>query len=362
MSEEQVGEKTEQPTPKKLEEALKRGQFAKSAEIQTVFVLTAGLVALLFSGPGMLDQFTRQMTYVYGHLESAELTLDSVHRNVLEGTGFIFKIIWPLITATMVAGVLAGSLQSRFRLTPETLELKGEKLNPVSGLKRVFSFSQGIPTAISIVKLTVIIALTYGVVRGILKDPIFYTPVNVERIALFMAGSAYKILLRICLLMVLIAVVDFLYQKHKTHKDLMMTRQELQDETKNQEGNPEVKARQRKRNFRKTTRQMLSDVPEADAVITNPTHLAVALRYDRKSMQAPVIIAKGARRLALRIREIAQANQVPIIENKPLARMMFKYGRVDGEIPAEFYNAVAEILAYVYRVNAYRYYREKNQT
>jgi flagellar biosynthetic protein FlhB len=141
----------------------------------------------------------------------------------------------------------------------------------------------------------------------------------------------------------------------------MMTRQEVKDDLKSAEGNPQVKARQRRRRNVKTVRQMLIDVPKADVIVTNPTHLAIALRYDRKSMKAPRIVAKGSRLNALKIREIAAQHQVPIVENKPLARLMFKYGKVGGEIPAQLYSAVAEVLAYVYRVNRYRYYAEQNQ-
>jgi flagellar biosynthetic protein FlhB len=141
----------------------------------------------------------------------------------------------------------------------------------------------------------------------------------------------------------------------------MMTKEEVKEELKNMEGNPHVKARQRRRRTAKTQRQMLQEVPKADVVLTNPTHLAIALRYDRKTMKAPRIVAKGSRLNALKIREIATQHQVPIMENKPLARMLFKHGRVGGEIPAELYAAVAEVLAWVYRVNRFRYYREQLQ-
>jgi flagellar biosynthetic protein FlhB len=142
----------------------------------------------------------------------------------------------------------------------------------------------------------------------------------------------------------------------------MMTREELKEEMRNSEGDPHVKARQRRRRKTKSQKQMLDNVPKADVVVTNPTHIAIALRYDRKTMKAPRILAKGIRLNALRIREIATKHQIPIVENKPLARMMFKYGKVDGEIPAQLYSAVAEILAWVYRVNRYRYYAEQNQS
>jgi flagellar biosynthetic protein FlhB len=162
--------------------------------------------------------------------------------------------------------------------------------------------------------------------------------------------------------LVIIAATDYAYQYWRTSKDLMMTREEVKDEAKSSEGNPQVKAEQRKKRRQFTQRKMLMEVPRADVVITNPTHLAVALRYDAKTMKAPKIVAKGARLNAQRIRAIAQQYQVPVIENKPLARLIFKYGKVGGEVPAQLYAAVAEILAWVYRVNRYRYYAEKNMT
>jgi flagellar biosynthesis protein FlhB len=157
-----------------------------------------------------------------------------------------------------------------------------------------------------------------------------------------------------------LAAVDYGWQIHTTNQDLMMSKQEVKDESKSSEGNPQIKAQQRRKHRANTKRKMLMEIPKADVVVVNPTHIAVALRYDRKSMKAPKIVAKGSRLNALRIREIAKEHQVPIIENKPLARLMFKYGRVGGEIPAQLYAAVAEILAWVYRVNAYRYYREQS--
>jgi flagellar biosynthetic protein FlhB len=175
-----------------------------------------------------------------------------------------------------------------------------------------------------------------------------------------MADSSFKIVLRVAMALLVLAAADYGYQIWTTNRDLMMTKQEVKEESKNSEGNPQVKARQRRKHRANTKRKMLMEVPKADVVVVNPTHLAVALRYDRKTMKAPKIVAKGTRLNALRIREIAREHQVPIIENKPLARLMFKYGRVDGEIPAQLYAAVAEILAWVYRVNAYRYYREQS--
>ena len=191
-------------------------------------------------------------------------------------------------------------------------------------------------------------------------DPIFHSSVSVARIAEFMADSSEKILVRVTLSLVVIAAVDYAYKFWKTNQDLMMTKEEVKDESKNTEGDPKNEGPPAPPPARSMTkRKMLAEVPKADVIVTNPTHIAIALRYDRKTMKAPKIVAKGIRMNAQQIREIAKEHQVPIVENKPLARLMFKYGKVGGEIPAQLYAAVAEVLAWVYRVNAYRYYREQ---
>jgi flagellar biosynthetic protein FlhB len=218
-----------------------------------------------------------------------------------------------------------------------------------------------VPTAVAFFKLVVVVALSYNVIRTIAQDPIFYTTVDVTRVGTFIADASYRIVMRIIFALVVLAAADYGYQFWRTQRDLMMTKEEVLEEAKNQEGNPRVKAARRRRRQNITQRQMLAQVPKADVIVTNPTHLAVALRYDARAMRAPKVVAKGARLNALRIREIARQHQIPIIENKPLARLLFKHGRPGGEIPAQLYAAVAEILAYVYRVNAYRYYREQQQ-
>jgi flagellar biosynthetic protein FlhB len=174
-----------------------------------------------------------------------------------------------------------------------------------------------------------------------------------------MAESSFRVITRVAMSLVILAAGDYAYQFWRTNEDLKMTKEEVKEEAKNTEGNPLVKSQRRRKQIANAKRKMLAEVPKADVVVVNPVHIAVALRYDKKTMRAPKIVAKGSRLNAQRIKEIATEHQVPIVENVPLARLMFKYGRVGGEIPAELYAAVAEILAWVYRVNAYRYYRER---
>jgi len=358
---ERTGEKTEQATPRRLEEAIKHGQIARSAEVQTVFVLGAGLLALTFTGPELWRQLVMSMAGVLGHLHEIPVTSEKLQGQFIGGVGMFTRCLGPVLVAGAVGGLLAGGIQSRFQTASEVLTADWNRVNPVNGLQRLFSFRSAVPTAINLVKLGTIVLFSYTAVQGVLCDPIFFTPINAARISEFLANSTLKIAGRVGGVLCLIAVVDYAYQFWRHSRDLMMTREELKDEMKNSEGDPHLKAAQRRRRQAWTKRKMLMEVPKADVVVTNPTHLAVALRYDRKTMKAPKIVAKGSRLNAARIREIAQEHQVPIVENKPLARLMFKHGRVGGEIPAQLYAAVAEVLAWVYRVNRYRYYMEDNR-
>ncbi len=358
-SHEHAGEKTEQATPRRLEEAAKRGQIPQSAEIQTVFVLGAGLLALLFTGREMWRLLAGATVMSLGHLHDAPLGAHLMRGYLAAGAWWMLKCVGPVVGSVMMAALVAGAVQSRFNTASEALTPNWERLNPISGLQRIFSMRSWVRTGTSLVKLILIVALTYSVVRDILQDPVFHSAVNAARVTQFLADSALSIVLRIVVVLVFIAVADYAYQYWQTNKDLMMTKQELKEELKHSEGNPHVKARMRRRRSTITFNQMLAEVPKADVIVTNPTHLAVALRYDRKTMKAPKIVAKGARLNALRIRELAGQHQVPIVENKPLARLMYRYGRVGAEIPTQLYAAVAEVLAWVYRTNRYRYYAEQ---
>ena len=357
---ESTGEKTEQPTARRMEEAISKGQIPRSAEVQTVFVLMASLAALMFCGRDTWRQLAGAMTLSLTHLHDTPLSINSLQGYAVSGTLLLIKCVGPVVAATLTGGLVAGAIQSRFQTASEAVTPDWNRLNPVSGFQRVFSNRMLAPTAIAIVKFAFIISLTYSEVRSILSDPVFTTSVSTARLATFLADTGLRVVLRVALGLLVIAGVDYGYQWWRTHRDLMMTREEVKEDMKNTEGNPRIKtARRRRRAISKA--KALSAVPKADVVVTNPTHIAVALRYDRKTMRAPKVVAKGIRLNAQTIREIAQQHQVPLVENKALARMLFKHGRVGSEIPAQLYVAVAEVLAWVYRMNRYRYYAEQNQ-
>lgn len=357
-SNEQLGEKTEQPTQRRIDDALKKGQIARSPEVQTAAVLLGALGALAFAGQDIWKQMVSSMVICLGHLHDTPLTADTLQGYGVAGTLVLLKCVGPVLIATCLAGLVAGAAQNRFNTASEALTPDWGRVNPVEGFKRLFSVRMVAPTAISMVKLAVIIALIYSEVVSILNDPIFATSVDISRIASFLAETCMRIFLRVSVALLVVAAADYTYQWWRTQRDLMMTKDELKEEMKNSEGSQLIKRRRRRRAVGK--KKMLSDVPTADVVVTNPTHIAVALRYDRKTMRAPRVVAKGIRLNAEQIREVARQHQVPILENKPLARMLFKHARVGGEIPATLYAAVAEVLAWVYRVNRYRYYAEQN--
>jgi flagellar biosynthetic protein FlhB len=355
-----TGEKTEQPTPRKLEEAIKHGQTPRSAEVQTVFVLFGGVAALTFCGRETWQLFYNTEVRTFSHLYNTPITADSLQGYAVLAVLTVMKCSGPFVIITMVAGLIAGAIQNRFQTASEILTPDWNRINPVEGAKRLFSNQSLVPTLTAAVKLFVVLALTYSEIRAIVADPIFTTAVSVGRLAEFLGETGEGILLRVALALLVVAVADYGYQFWKVGRDLMMTKDELKEESKNSDGNPQMKKAQRRRRSAKKSAQ-LAEVAKADVVVTNPTHIAVALRYDRKSMKAPKVVAKGIRLNAQQIREIAARHQVPIIENKPLARMLFKHARVGSEIPAQLYATVAEVLAWVYRINRYRYFSERNR-
>lgn len=357
MADQPTGDKTEEPTPKKLEEAVENGQIARSPEIQTVFVMGACLLSLTVFAPNIWSKFVLSMTYILSRLHELEFTQDEVPGYFVTGMLFVAGCSAPVAIAALISGMMAGAVQTRFRSSPKAMMPKWNKLNPIEGLKRIFSWRQMAPAGLAIIKLGIIVGLLYGALQAIASDPIFFTVVDAARIAEYLAQSAHSITARVLAIMIVIAGLDYGYQRWRTNEDLKMTKQEVKDEHKNQEGNPEQKAQRSRMAKQGSKRKMLDNVPDADVVITNPTHFAVALKYDVDSMEAPRVVAKGTRLFALRIRALAKKSGVPIREDKPLARFMYAHCEVGGEIPAELFAAVAKVLALVYRENRYRYYR-----
>ena len=351
------GDKTEKPTGKKISESWAQGQFAQTREIQTVFILTAGLWLMSTMGDDIIRVLRTSMVQTLGQVGQLTLTSNSIHGYLTTMMGWVLSCVVPLMIAAVVSGVLAGGLQSRFHLTPKKLEANWGRLNPISNMQQFFKPMPSLVRAgTNLLKFIVILGLTFIVIRRLIEHPIFHSATDFGQIILFMVESVKSIVLRVLLGLAVIAAADYGYQIWKTQKDMMMSKEEVKEETKSAEGSPQAKGEQKKRRASMLREVLMQEIPQADVVVTNPTHLAVALRYDRDKMRAPKVVAKGARFNALRIREIAEQFQVPIVENKPVAQMLFKYSKVGQEIPAEVFSAVAEILAYVYRTNKFRYH------
>jgi flagellar biosynthetic protein FlhB len=263
---------------------------------------------------------------------------------------FIFKVCAPVCLAILIVGVLANIIQVGFLFSVEPLVPKFEKIDPIAGTKRLLSVRSLVELAKSILKIAIIGAVAYVIIKGEYDKFLVLCDTGVIVMWHFLLAVAYKILFWVCIVLIVLAVLDFAFQRWEQEKKLRMTRQEVKEERKQMEGDPQIKARVRSLQREMARRRMMEQVPKATVVVTNPTYIAIAIRYEQETMRAPVILAKGKRIMAQRIREVALKNSIPIYEDKPLARAMFDKVEAGDEIPMEFYTAVAEILAYVYRL------------
>ncbi len=359
MAETDKDQRTEEPTAKRLTEAFQEGRFAQSPDVGIAVGLAATFCLLLFVAPGTARRVAEMGSYVFGHLDRLEVNEISAARGLQDGLGLVGSLVFPFVGVTMLAGVIAGGMQTGFRLTPKVTDIKWNKLDPANGVKRLVSAQVFVRFGIDLMKMIALCAILHGAARRILDDPIFYTPVDVAHLARFIGDTALYVFVRIAIAAGAIAIISYFYQWRKTRKDLMMSREEVKQERKNSEINPHLKSAQRALARRLLQRQMLGAVPTADVVVTNPTHFAVALKYERGQDRAPVVLAKGRDVFARRIKELAAKHEVPMVENRPVARALFKYGRVGKEIPAQLYQAVAEILGFVYRTHRYYFHRLK---
>jgi len=353
-----TGEKTEEPTGKRISDATSEGKIAKSQDINTVVLLATALFLLTLLGSEIWEALQAYLIHIYQDLGTLTMSPDSLKGYL---TGFFEvagNIVIPFMIATMCAGVLAGGTQTKFALTAKVIQMNLNKFNPINGFRRIFSWKSWGEFLINFLKLSFIVALVINVVWEVIGHPIFHHASYFGQVLAFIVDVGLGLLKKVLLAMIVIAALDYAYQWWRTREGLKMSVKDVKDETKSQDGDPKNKAEQRKRRMGMMTKSIWEEVPEADVVVTNPTHLAVALRYDRETMKSPKIVAKGARYNALMIREIAEKNGVPLVENKPLAQMLFKFGRVGKEIPFQLFTAVAEILAYVYRTNRFRYFKQ----
>jgi flagellar biosynthetic protein FlhB len=349
-----AGEKTEKATPKKRQESRNKGQVAKSAEIPSSLILLACICCLLALGPF----FQKQLLSMFGDVLLHRLNMDVTEQNVLSLFSHysiqMLLILAPIFVIVLLIAFAAYYVQIGWLFTLEPLKPKLSKLNPLSGAKNIFGIRSIIEFFKSSLKLITVGLIVFTVLWSEKKRFLDLAHLPVQDIFAFVASLAVRMGIFVAALLFIIAVGDFLYQRYEYEKSLKMSKQDIRDEYKNMEGDPLIKAKIKERQRKMALMRMMQEVPKADVVITNPTHFAVALKYDGAKMDAPTVIAKGQDYLALRIREIAKQNDVITMENKPLARALFEKTEVGESVPGDLFQAVAEVLAYVYRLKGRR--------
>ncbi len=344
------GEKTEDPTSRKLEKAREEGQVPKSMEVPSVFVLLGSATSLYFFG-----------FYVYKSLVSVmldTLNFDSIPVMTkfeivnLFGTSLRQIIIacLPVMVAAILMGLTSNFAQVGFAVSWKAIEPKLTKLNPITGFKDKFSSRALIEFVKSILKIIIVFTVVYLSIISRMDQILLLYDCSVAQIFLFILKVTFSIFLKVCIIMLLVAILDYVYQRWKFMNDQKMTKKEMKDEAKQTEGDPQVKSRIRQLQVEAARKRMMADVPEADVVVTNPTRLAVALKYDKMVMDSPGVVAKGAGPVAENIRKIAKENNVPLVENKELARNLYKEVDIGEQVPSQFFQAIAELLAYVYKL------------
>ena len=345
------GEKTEEPTAKKIDDSRKEGQVAKSKEISTAASLLAVFLCLkIFMGflgerlIGVFFNFWDEMD-VYANSAFNSFTVVQI---MTDGILYILITCLPFFVISLLVAFLSQKVQFKWMVTTKPLEPKLSKMNPISGFKRMFSKQALFELVLSIVKIAIIYAVCQSVIKDNLSVLLTLYDLDIEASLAILFDIVMDLGIKVSLVYFILALADLFFQKWKHKQDLRMTKQEIKEEYKNQEGDPKIKSQQRQRMQQASRRRMMQSIPEADVVITNPTHFAVALKYDNTVNQAPMVVAKGADYLAFKIKEIAKENDVVIYEDKPLARMLYSNVDIGREIPAELYQAVAEVLAYVY--------------
>ncbi len=361
MADQDQDQKTEQPTEKKLSEAMERGTFARSPEITVLFLFAALLGVLGFTVRSASRDIAEYAVGMFTRFGTIHVERDTVAAQFGEMILVGGRALMPLLLACVGAAFLSGGLQTGFRLSPEAIGFKPENLDPMAGFGRVFNKAALVRAGIDLLKLTAIGGTLYAGTRNLMLDPLFSAPVEAAYLGQFLTNATIVFLSRLLLAIGVIAAISYSYEKYKTTRQLMMTRDEVKDERKNAEGNMQAKSAMRRMARRLMQKQMLSAVATADVVVTNPTHYAVALKYERGKDTAPVILAKGENRFAQRIKALAAEHGVPTVENKPVARALYALGRVGEAIPAELYQAVASILAVVYRTHRYYFHRLKTR-
>ncbi len=343
--------KTEQPTGKKLGDARKEGEVAQSQELKTAAILVGITVVVWLIAPFVMSRLkvylARLLEQSYAIRIGDEASMTRVIRDLAANVGLLMAIPLAFLLAV---GLISAIGQTGWVVVPKKVLPDLQKLNPINGFSRMFSLHSALELGKSAAKLIVVGALLYMVVHPRIAELALLPTMDMSAILDYLQHLLLRLLFAVVLLQITIGIGDWFYQRYAFMKKLRMTKQEVKDEHKQTEGDPMVKSRIRSLRMARARQRMMAAVPKADVVVTNPTHYACALKYDADTMNAPALVAKGKNLVALRIREIAEQNDVPVVENPPLARALFATVELDREVPPEHYKAVAEVISYVFRL------------
>lgn len=343
-------ERTEAATPRRRQKARQEGQVAKSREVPSVLILLCALGVFSFLGPWMFCEISGSMKKIFEGIGSFDIKTGSLHMIFNDIFQQIAIILTPLLLTVLVAGIAGNILQFGFLLTSKPLTPNLSRLDPIKGIRKLLSLRSLVELIKSLFKVVFIGIVAFLIIRGELAGIPSIIQLGVGGILTFIARVSFKICFYTCLALIVLAILDYAYQHWQHEKELRMTKQEVKDDYKQTEGDPNVKARIRSIQREMARIRMMEQVPDADVIITNPTSLAIALKFDAETMTAPKVTAKGAGYIAEKIKEIAKENGVPIVENKPLAQTLYKTVDLGEFIPVDLYRAVAGVLAYVYKL------------
>ncbi|MFY4773901.1 flagellar biosynthesis protein FlhB [Metabacillus sp. RGM 3146] len=345
-----AGEKTEKATPKKRQEARKKGQVAKSADVNTAINLIAVFLCLMMLGPYMAQHTKGMMRAVFQNYMLMDLTENNLQMLMVKISYEAGMLLVPVLIVAVAAGVLGNFLQVGVLFSTESIQPKLDKINSLQGFKRIYSIRALVELCKSLLKIGVIGGVTFAVIWSKLDGILRLPHLTVEQSVGFLGGLTLQMGLSASIALLFLALLDYFYQKFDFEKNIRMSKQDIKDEYKKSEGDPLIKSKIKQRQREMAMRRMMQEVPQADVIITNPTHFAIALKYDEDKMDAPYVVAKGVDFVAQKIKETAKANEVAMVENRPLARALYDQVEIGKAVPEEFFKAVAEILAYVYRL------------
>ncbi|RNF38744.1 flagellar biosynthesis protein FlhB [Planococcus salinus] len=345
-----AGEKTEKATPQKRQESKRKGQVAKSPEVSAAMIMLGGVLLLYFLGGWMLEQIMAVYQINFSQFIDWEWSPQNIRTLFEQMTFSGMKIVAPIMLIGLVFGVLGNYIQVGPLFTVEPLKAKLERVNPIKGAKRIFSIRALVELAKSLLKIAIISSAAFGVL-WLGKDELFsLSQQSIGQSLSFIGSLVFQMGLVASLILLCLSVLDYMYQKYEFEKGIRMSKQDMKDEFKKAEGDPLIKSKIKERQRQMSMNRMIQDLPNADVLITNPTHYAIAIKYDAETMEAPMVIAMGKDHLALKIKEKAKELELVIMENKPLARALYQQVEIGDHVPEELFMAVAEVLAYVYRL------------